>query len=105
MAVLWIRSQDHEIELQYDDESLAKVLVGLEEDISRRSGIWLNLLVPDAVDRPDLFLSEAGQPHCLVWLPASRIDIEARFDEDVPHQARALAVLGSASSIAVTPPT
>lgn len=105
MAVLWIRWPDHEIELQYDDETLARVLVMLDEDIGRRSGIWLNLLDPDAGDRPDLFLSEAGQPHRLVWLPASRIDVEARFDGDVPHQASALAVLGSAEYRSVTPPT
>lgn len=95
MAVLRMRSSEEEIELEYDDDTLAKVLVMVDESISRRSGIWLNLLVPDADDRPDPFLTSYERPHRMVWVPASGIDIEARFDGETPLQARALAVLGS----------
>ena len=95
MAVLRIRSSVLEIELEYDDDALAKVLVMVDESISRRSGIWLNMLLPDADDRPDPFLSSFERPHRMVWVPASRIDIEARFDGETPLQARALAVLSS----------
>jgi hypothetical protein len=95
MAVLRIRYHDQEIELHNDDEALAKLVVMLDESISRRSGIWLNTLLPDSDEEPTLLLTGDHRPNRMVWVPASRIDIEARFDGATPHQARALAVLGN----------
>ena len=84
MASLLIRTSDDAIDIdvpELDDETLATILVTIDESLERRAGIWVH----------SQDFEEYGQPNRMLWLSADQIDIKATFDGETPPPAGALA--------------
>lgn len=83
MASLAIRTRDDAIDIDLpdlDDETLATVLVTIDESLERRNGIWVH----------SQDFEEYGQPNRMLWVSADQLDIQARFDGETPPAAGAL---------------
>jgi ABC-type metal ion transport system substrate-binding protein len=84
MASLLIRTSDDAIDIDIrdlDDETLAQILVTIDESLERRAGLWVH-----SQDFEDY-----GQPNRMLWLSADQLDIKATFDGETPPPAGALA--------------
>lgn len=98
MASLLIRISDDAIHIDVpdlDDETLATILVMIDDSLERRNGIWVH----------SQDFEEYGQPNRMIWLSADQLDIKATFDGETPPPAGALAttVRGTPSDGTSTP--